>query len=149
MRILVDADACPVKEEILALAEEFGAEAVMVTDSSHLLDAGRCRVVTVDTGRDSADFKLISLTEAGDIVVTQDYGVAAMALGKGAGVLHPGGMRYTDENMDRLLLERHLGQKLRRSGGRTRGPRRRTAADDAAFSRALRALLEQSCGAGR
>lgn len=143
MRILVDADACPVREIILREAKRRGIPVVMIIDTSHELHDDYSQVITVDKGRDSADFKLISLLLPTDIVVTQDFGVAAMALGKGARALNQNGMAYTAENMDRLLFERHLGQKIRRGGGRTGNPRKRTPDDDRAFETELIRLLNQ------
>ena len=143
MRILVDADACPVKEIILREAKRREIPVIMIIDTSHELHDGYSQVITVDKGRDSADFKLISLLLPTDIVVTQDFGVAAMALGKGARALNQNGMAYTAENMDRLLFERHLGQKVRRGGGRTAHPRKRTPDDDRAFEMELIRFLYQ------
>ncbi len=143
MRILVDADACPVREIILREAKRRGIPVIMIIDTSHELHDDYSQVITVDKGRDSADFKLISLLLPTDIVVTQDFGVAAMALGKGARALNQNGMAYTAENMDRLLFERHLGQKIRRGGGRTANPRKRTPDDDRAFETELIRLLNQ------
>ena len=143
MQIYVDADACSVREILVGEAKRRNIPVTMVTDTSHEIYDGYSRVITVDKARDSADLKLINLVQAGDIVVTQDYGVAAMALSKHAHPIHQSGMLYTSENMDRLLFERHLGQKVRRSGGRTRGARKRTAGDDRAFEQALCALLDR------
>ena len=142
MTILVDADACPVKAIVVRLARERGIPVVLVGDTSHRLDDGYSRVVTVDRGRDSADIKLIGLAARGDLVITQDYGVAAMALGKGADALRQDGLRYSDQNLDQLLWERHLGAKLRRGGGHLKGPKKRTAEDDARFENALRQILD-------
>ena len=143
MRILVDADACPVREIILREAKRREIPVIMIIDTSHELHDGYSQVITVDKGRDSVDFKLISLLLPTGIVVTQDFGVAAMALGKGARALNQNGMAYTAENMDRLLFERHLGQKIRRGGGRTANPRKRTPDDDRAFETELIRLLNQ------
>lgn len=149
MRILVDADACPVKAVITHLAKRHSIAVVMVLDSSHVFSDGYSEVVTVDTGRDSADLYLANLMRAGDIVVTQDYGVAAMALGKGARALNQDGLVYDADNMDRLLFERHLGQKVRRASGRTRGVKKRTAEMDAQFELVLeRMLLSEQEGTG-
>lgn len=149
MRILVDADACPVKAVITRLAKRHSIAVVMVLDSSHVFSDGYSEVVTVDTGRDSADLYLANFMRAGDIVVTQDYGVAAMALGKGARALNQDGLVYDADNMDRLLFERHLGQKVRRAGGRTRGVKKRTAEMDAQFELVLeRMLLSEQEGTG-
>lgn len=141
MQILVDADACPVKKQIVSLAKRYRIPVTMLIDTSHVLDDGYSTVITVDQARDSVDIKLINLLAAGDIVVTQDFGVAAMALGKGACALNQNGMVYTEDNMDRLLFERHLGAKIRRSGGRTGTIRKRTESDNEAFYRALENLI--------
>ena len=94
-------------------------------------------------GADSADFALISRIARDDIVVTQDYGLAALALVRGARVLDQNGRRYTDENIDRLLAERALAKRIRNGGGRMRGPAKRTEAQNEAFDAALKALLEE------
>ncbi len=143
MRILVDADACPVKGIIVKVAKELGLSVVMFIDTSHVINDGYSEVVTVDKSRDSVDIALINRTAKGDVVVTQDYGVAAMAIPKGARAISQNGLVYTDANIDRLLFERHLGQKVRRSGGRTTGPGKRTKEDDIKFEAAFRSLLQQ------
>ncbi len=141
MTIYVDADACPVKEIIVQVAREYSLSVVMVLDTSHEWEDGYSQVVTVDRGRDGADIALINRTQKGDLVVTQDYGVAALALGKGASALNQNGLIYSSQNMDRLLFERHLGQKGRRAGGRTGNMRKRSALDDENFEKALRTVL--------
>ena len=144
MKILVDADACPVKEIILETAREFGIRVLLVTDTSHQLSDSYAEVITVDKSRDSADFAIISRLEAGDIVVTQDYGLAAMAMPKAFRVIHQNGFVYHSGNIDRLLFERHLSQKQRRTGGRTRGPAKRTRAEDEAFRQVFRRLVQEA-----
>lgn len=141
MRILVDADACPVKEIIVRLAEKNKLPVIMFIDTSHIIDDGYSEVITVDRARDSADIALVNRAAKGDIVVTQDYGVAAMALARGAVPINQNGRVYSDDNIEKLLFERHLSQKVRRSGGRTRGPAGRTKEDDARFEAALAELL--------
>ena len=141
MEIFVDADACPVKEIIVETAKKYHLKVTMITDTSHELNDGYSSIVTVDKGRDSADIKLINLVHKGDIVVTQDYGVAAMALGKGAFPMSQNGLDFSDENMDRLLFERHLGQKIRRSGGKTSAVKKRTKEDDENFRKALESSI--------
>jgi len=141
MRILVDADACPVKEIIVKLAKEKNISVIMFIDTSHVINDGYSEVITVDQGRDSVDIALINKVSKDDIVITQDYGVAAMALGKGAKALNQNGLVYSDENIDRLLFERHLAQKVRRSKGRISGPRKRTSTDDLNFELTLKALI--------
>jgi uncharacterized protein YaiI (UPF0178 family) len=141
MRMLVDADACPVRRVVIKVAKEHKLPVIMFIDTSHQLDDGYSEVVTVDQQRDSVDIALINRANSHDIVVTQDYGVAAMALGKGAKAINQNGMIYSSENMDRILLERHISQKIRRSGGRTSGPKKRTRSDDERFEAALRGMI--------
>ncbi|AEV69823.1 YaiI/YqxD family protein [Acetivibrio clariflavus] len=141
MKILVDADACPVKEIIVNIAKSKNVKVIMLIDTSHEIDDGYSEVVIVDKARDSVDFALINKAEKGDIVVTQDYGVAAMALAKGAIAINYDGIIYSDKNMDRLLFERHLAQKIRRSGGRISGPSKRSKEQDEKFEKAFKLLL--------
>ena len=142
MQILVDADAYPVKDIIIKNAKKYEIPVIMIIDTSHELNDGYSTVITVDKARDSVDIKLINMVRRGDIVVTQDYGVAAMGLGKGAKVLNQNGLIYSDDNIDRLLFERHLGQKIRRAGGRTGTIRKRTKENDEAFEKTLLMLMK-------
>ena len=89
------------------------------------------------------DYKLISLCHRGDIVVSQDYGVAAMALGKAAYAIHQSGRWYTDENIDRMLMERHLNKKARRSSHKNhiKGPKKRTEEDDERFAQSFEKMI--------
>lgn len=141
MQILIDADACPVKEIVVKHARQRNLPVTMVIDTSHELNDGYSTIITVDKARDSADIKIANLIRPGDIVVTQDFGVAAMALAKGAAALNQNGLIFSEDNMDRLLFERHLGQKIRRAGGRTNNPKKRTKMDNQAFEKALTGLL--------
>jgi uncharacterized protein YaiI (UPF0178 family) len=141
MQILVDADACPVKEIIVRVAKKYKIPVTMIIDTSHELYDGYSNIITVDKARDSVDIKLINLLKREDIVITQDYGVAAMGLGKGAKVLNQNGLIYSDNNIDRLLFERHIGQKVRRAGGRTGSVKKRSKEDDDNFERALLKLI--------
>lgn len=143
MRILVDADACPVKQIIVRLAKKKKIPVTMLIDTSHELSDGYSTIITVDKQADSVDFALMSLLEREDIVVTQDYGLAAMVIGKGARAVNQNGLVFTDENMDKLLMERHIGGKIRRGGGRTKGPAKRTKDDDARFEAAFEQLLNE------
>ncbi|MCX7921909.1 MAG: YaiI/YqxD family protein [Clostridia bacterium] len=140
MKILVDADACPVKNIIIRVAKEYRLPVIMFIDTSHVLSDGYSEVITVDKSADSVDIALINKTSKGDIVVTQDYGVAALALPKGAYTLNQNGLIYTQDNIDKLLFERFMSAKVRRAGGRTSGPRKRTKDDDDRFERAFRNL---------
>lgn len=146
MQILVDADACPVKEIIVRAAKKRRIPVTMVIDTSHELRDGYSTVITVDKARDSADLRLVNLIKPGDLVVTQDFGLAALCLARGAAALNQNGLVYADDNMDRLLFERALGQKIRRAGGRTTNPKKRTKQDDAAFESAFLRLLDGGPG---
>ena len=142
MKILVDADACPVKEIIVRLARQRKIPVTMLIDTSHQLNDGYSTVITVDKQADSVDFALMGLLCREDVVITQDYGLAAMVLGKGASAVNQNGMVYTNDNIDKLLMERHIGAKVRRSGGRTKGPAKRTKADNERFEAVFSELLE-------
>ncbi|MBQ7668992.1 MAG: YaiI/YqxD family protein [Clostridia bacterium] len=133
MIIYVDADACPVKDIIISEAKKRSIEVVMVCDTAHELNDGYSTVITVDKSSDSADLKIANLVTKGDIVVTQDFGVATLVLGKGAKAINQNGMIYTNDNIDRLMFERFLGKKIRRAGGRTANPSKRTKEDDENF----------------
>ena len=140
-RIIVDADACPVKEIVLRLAKRRNIPVTMVIDTSHELEDGYSTVVTVDKGSDSADYAIVGMARSQDIIVTQDYGLAAMILAKGASAIDQNGMIYTNENIDSLLDRRYIGQKIRRGGGRTKGPKKRTREDDGRFEEAFCKML--------
>jgi uncharacterized protein YaiI (UPF0178 family) len=142
MQILVDADACPVKQTIVRLAKQRNIPVTMLIDTSHELNDGYSRIIIVDKQTDSVDYALMDLLTREDIVVTQDFGLAAMVLGKGAKAVNQNGMVFTDANMDKLLMERHIGQKIRRGGGRTKGPSKRSKEDDARFETAFEKLLD-------
>lgn len=150
MQILIDADACPVVKITEKTAREYQIPVILLCDTNHILQSDYSTVKTIGAGADAVDFALINLCKKGDIVVTQDYGVAAMALGKGAYAIHQSGRRYTDENMDRLLMERHLSQKARRASAKNhlKGASKRSREDDLAFELALRELVEEINGKG-
>ena len=109
-RILVDADACPVVRIVEEIAQAHGVPVTLLCDTNHMLSSDYSEVRTIGAGRDAVDFALINLCRKDDIVVTQDYGVAAMALGRGAKAIHQSGMLYTQDNIDLLLMERHTKQ---------------------------------------
>ena len=125
MRLLVDADACPVVDIAIDCARKRGIDVLLVCDTAHVMQREGAQTLMVDQGADSADLALVNRAQRGDVVVTQDYGVAAMALGKGCRALDQNGREYTDGNMDALLFARHEAGRIRRSGGRTKGPKKR------------------------
>lgn len=150
MKIYVDADACPVVRIIETVARKYDVPCVLLCDTNHVLYSEYSEVIVVGAGADAVDFKLISLLSRGDICVSQDYGVAAMALGKGCYALHQSGKWYTNENIDQMLMERHLAKKARRSTKKhhLKGPAKRTPEDDQrfeeSFEKMLRKALEES-----
>lgn len=113
MQIFVDADACPVVSIVEAVAKKYRVAVTLLCDTNHVLYSDYSEVVVVGAGADAVDYKLISICHKGDIVVSHDYGVAAMALGKGAYAIHQSGKWYTNENIDQMLMERHLNKKAR------------------------------------
>ena len=141
--ILIDADACPVVRETEALARRYGLPMTLLCDEHHLMHSDYAQVRHVSSGADAVDIALMNLCRRGDIVVTQDYGVAAMALGKGAYAIHHSGKRYTDDNIGLMLMERHLAKKARRASAKhhLRGPAKFTEEDRQRFSAALEALI--------
>lgn len=141
MRILVDADACPVKDIIVKYARDFNIPVIMYADINHIINDDYAEVVYVDHGRDSADFAIVNRLKKGDIVVTQDYGVAAMALSREAKAVNQNGMIYTQHNLDRLLLQRHMNRKIRNAGGKISGPAKRNKENDNGFVTSLKNLI--------
>lgn len=142
MRILVDGDGCPVISLVIKIAKEYGIEVIIFCDTAHYLERDDVKTITVSKGSDAVDFKLVNEVKPGDILVTQDYGLAAMGLARKAYPIHQNGFTYTDQNMDQLLFTRHLGKEVRRKGGRTKGPSKRMKEQDKAFCKGLRVLIE-------
>ena len=143
MRVFVDADACPVVGIIEKVAREHNVPVTLLCDTNHVLSSDYSEVIVVGAGADAVDYKLIGICHKGDIVVSQDYGVAAMALGKGAYAIHQSGKWYTNENIDQMLMERHLNKKARRASGKNhlKGPRKRTWEDDEHFRESFEKMI--------
>ena len=143
MKLMIDADGCPVVALAVKTAEKYGVRCVLVCDTAHTFSDVPAEIITVSQGADSADIRIVNLLDAGDIVVTQDYGLAAMCLAKKATALNQNGLIYSEKNMDELLLSRHIHKKVRRAGGRMKGPKKRTKQQDESFDKALTVLLEE------
>ena len=143
MQIFVDADACPVVDIVEKIAKEYNVPVTLLCDTNHVLSSAYSEVVIVGAGADAVDYKLISICHKGDIVVSQDYGVAAMALGKGAYAIHQSGKWYTNDNIDQMLMERHLNKKARRSSRKChiKGPKKWTEEDDERFAQSFEKML--------
>ncbi len=143
MKLLIDADACPVVDIALKCAKENRIEeCILLCDTSHLIEREGAKTIVVSKGADSADFALVNLVETDDIVVTQDYGLAAMCLAKKSYVLNQNGLIFTEFNIGSLLEQRHFAKKVRMAGGRTKGPSKRTKEQDDAFRKSLIKIIE-------
>lgn len=141
MKVLIDADACPVVDIALTLCRRYSIPCILLCDTAHEMHREGAQTLVFDKGADSVDFALVNRVDAGDLVVTQDYGLASMCLAKKARVLHQDGWEYTEFNIQALLFQRHAAKKHRMAGGRTKGPAKRRAEQDAAFEHALQQLL--------
>ena len=148
MRIYVDADACPVVSIVEQVARQYNIPVTLLCDTNHILNSDYSEVKVIGAGADAVDFALIRMLkkDANDIVVTQDYGVAAMALGKNAFVIHQSGKWYTNENIDMMLMERHLSKKARRSNSKNhlKGPKKRTEDDDMRFKESFEKMVRKA-----
>lgn len=146
-KILVDADACPVVKITETTARKFSVPVTLLYDTNHVINSDYSEIKIIGAGADAVDFALVNICSPGDIVITQDYGVAAMALGKGAQVIHQSGKQFLRENINGLLMDRHLSKEARMSGSKNhvKGPRKRTAEDDKKFRSALEKLLAEKC----
>lgn len=142
MKLLIDADGCPVVDIAVRLAKKYDVECLIICDTAHEFQKRGAVTVTVSKGADSVDFALVNLLQKDDVVITQDYGLAAMCLAKGAVPVHQDGMIYDDGNIDALLSWRHQAKKIRNAGGRLKGNAKRRPEQDAAFETALTKLLE-------
>ena len=143
MKLLIDADGCPVVDIAVRLARQHNVECLILCDTAHEFSKEGARTITVSKGADSVDFVLVNLVRKGDVVITQDYGLAAMCLARGAVPLNQNGMVYTNDNIDALLHQRHAAQKIRRGGGRLRGPPKRGTEENRAFETALEKILNR------
>lgn len=139
--VFIDADGCPVVNETIAVCQELDIQCVIICDTAHEIHRDGASTIIVSKGADAVDFVLINRVKRGDIVVTQDYGLAAMALAKQAYAINQNGQLYTEENIDQLLYARHQAQKIRRAGGRLPGPKKRLKEQDIQFTDSLRQLL--------
>ena len=142
MKVLIDADACPVVDIAVALCRRYRVPCTLLCDTAHTMHRDGAETLVFDKGADSVDFALVNRVYPGDIVITQDYGLASMCLAKNALVLHQDGWQYTEYNIQALLFQRHESRKYRASGGRVKGPHTRTNEQDKAFSAALETLLQ-------
>ncbi|MDD6770753.1 YaiI/YqxD family protein [Inconstantimicrobium porci] len=144
MKILVDGDACPGRQLIEKAAKEDSIPVIILCDINHYITSDYSEVICVDAGFQSVDVSLINKASKGDIVVTGDFGVVAMALGKGAYAISGKGFVYDDSNIDKLLFERHIAAKARRAGNRTSTIKKRTTEDDDRLYKNLKFLISKA-----
>ena len=138
MNILIDADGCPVVNLTLQIAKRFGVPVIILCDTSHQIELEGAQTLVFDKGADSVDFALVNRVKPGDVVVTQDYGLASMCLAKCARVLS---LEYTADNIDALMLRRYENKKLLRAGNHPKGSPKRTKEQDEAFVATLTDIL--------
>lgn len=124
MRILIDADGCPVVNESIGVAKKFNLESIIFCDTAHYFNEENVKVVVVSKGVDAVDFAILNDIQRGDIVITQDYGLASLVLSRNSYAINQSGMVYTDENIDGLLFSRYIFKKMRNSKVRLKGPKK-------------------------
>lgn len=144
MKILIDADGCPVVDITIAIAKKYKLKCIILCDTSHIFERPYAKTITVSKGADSVDFKIVNLLSADDIVVTQDYGLAAMCLARKAQVIRQDGLVYTPFNIDALLASRYECKKIRNAGGRIKGNSKRRPEEDEFFRNSLIKLCEKT-----
>lgn len=142
MKILIDGDGCPVVDCTVLAAKQYQKRVIIFCDTSHEIYREGAETIVVSKGADSADFALVNQVCGGDIVVTQDYGLAAMCLAKKAKVINQNGVEYTNDNIDGFLMARHTAKKIRQGGGRLKGQPKRTEEQNFAFQKAIIQLVE-------
>lgn len=141
MRILIDADGCSVVNETIKVAHKFNLESIIFCDTSHNFDEKNIKVIVVSKGIDAVDFAILNNIEKGDIVITQDYGLASLVLSRNSYAINQSGMVYTNENIDELLYSRYISKKMRNSGARIKGPKKRDKSQDIIFKENLEKLI--------
>ena len=148
--VYIDADACPVTRETIAISRTHGVRVVIACNEtqnvSRYTNRSGVESLQVGVGRDAADFAIVERLEPGDVVVTQDLGLAAMALGRSAAAISPRGRVHTSATIDMELAVRHAEQRHRRAGGRTRGPSAMEEDDRDRFRVAFERLLSEARG---
>ena len=143
MTIFIDADGCPVVKETELICQNHSIDLIVMCDTNHILNCSYGKVITIGAGADAVDFALINQCSPGDIVITQDYGVAAMALSKKCRCLNQNGLIYTDDNISQLLYSRYVTKKIRNSSSKhhLKGPAKRKQSDTENFKQSLLKLI--------
>ena len=145
MQILVDGDACPVKNIIVKLGADYHIPVTIICSHAHYTadQDQRADWVFVDSSYQNVDMAIVNQAKKDDIIVTQDYGLASLLLNKGCDVIHHNGFIYQNDNIEQLLFQRHLSAKIRQAGGRTKGPKPFNETDKKQFEQALVQIIEK------
>ena len=140
--VLIDADGCPVVDLTIRICRACSVPVLILCDTAHRIERDGAETMVFDKGADSVDFALVNRVRPGNVVITQDYGLAAMCLSRRARVLNQNGLEYTADNIDGLLEQRHHSKKLLRAGKHLKGPAKRTKEQDEAFGETLERMLK-------
>lgn len=140
--VLIDADGCPVVDLTIRICRACSVPVLILCDTAHRIERDGAETMVFDKGADSVDFALVNRVRPGNVVITQDYGLAAMCLSRRARVLNQNGLEYTADNIDGLLEQRHHSKKLLRAGKHLKGPAKRTKEQDEAFGVAMEGILK-------
>jgi len=143
MKIFLDADGSPVRKEVVKVAKAYDIELIMISNVNHDIQESYGKVIQVDQGIDSADYKILSMASSHDLIITQDYGLASLALSKKAYAMHQDGWFFNENNIDTLLSQRALAQKARKSNVRLKGNKKRDPSQNKIFEDALKTFIEK------
>lgn len=144
MKVLIDGDGCPVVKETIKMCQQRKIEVVVFIDTAHVMNSNYAKVIMVDKGSDSVDFAMVNKVVENDIVITQDYGLASMALAKKARAVNQNGLIFTEFNIDSLLASRHISKmaRMNRSNYKVKGQKKRTKNDNDSFSVSFGKMLD-------
>lgn len=144
MRVIVDGDGCPDKDGIATLAKKYHKDMYVFIDYAHVLESDEYQVIACDVGHDSVDMAIVNFAQKGDLVITQDYGLAGLLLSRQVQVLHVSGQIINEKNIHTLLSTRYLHSQMRKAGQRTKGPSKRTVKNRELFLNQVEKLLKQA-----
>ena len=144
MRIIIDGDSCPVIEEAKNIAQKNDIRLIIFCDYNHNINSNYGKVKKVDQSFQSVDMEIVNFIKEKDIVITDDYGLASLVLSKKCLVINSKGMIYNNNNIDNLLMRRHINKKIRRAGGRHPSPSKRTKQDNKLFIKNLIKLINEN-----
>lgn len=142
MKIYIDADGCPVVDIVIDIGKKYNLDVIVVKNYAHKIVDDYAKIVSVDISNDSADFYIVNRVTNGDIVITQDYGLAAMCLSKNALPINQNGLIYTNNNIEGMLNSRHIHKELRRQKKYLSKSKKRKSETDVIFKIKLEELLD-------